>query len=315
MSNDKKKLFKIIIAFAAVYTVWGTTYLAIGVAVESMPPFLVAGVRFLAAGLLMVVLMRLRGVPAPRGKQWPVAFLVGALMVGGGSGLLHWAEQYIPTGISALVIATIPLWIAFFDWILFKNGRPGGREISGLLLGFLGIVLLIGPGQLQGTVAFSWTAIIILLLSPIFWSYGSLYSRQANMPQNAFMASGVEMLCGGLVLIAAGLLTGEGQELDLAAMPPVAWFAFIYLLIFGSLVGFTAYTYLLKTVSAAKASTYSYVNPVIAVYLGWLILDEPISMTTIAAMAIILVAVFLITTSRTPQPVRELAPEAPGHQP
>lgn len=312
MPSDRSKATKIILAFAAVYIIWGTTYLAIRIAVQSVPPFLLAGVRFFVAGVLIIGVLRLRGTPFPPRKQWPVAFLVGALMVGGGSGLLHWAEQTIPTGISALVIATIPLWITFFDWLLFKNGRPSGRELSGLLLGFLGIILLIGPGQITGTAAFSWTAIFILLLSPIFWSFGSLYSRRDSMPQNAFLAAGMEMLCGGLVLIGAGVLTGETQQLEPAAITPTIWLAFFYLLIFGSIITYSAYTYLLKTVSAAKASTYSYVNPVIAVYLGWLILNEPISLTTIAAMTIILGAVFLITTSRVPVTALESTAEAPG---
>jgi drug/metabolite transporter (DMT)-like permease len=305
MQEDRKKTFKIILAFAAVYIIWGTTYLAIRVAVETIPPFLMAGTRFLTAGLLVYFFLRLRGVQAPQRFQWRTGLIVGALMVGGGSGLLHWAEQTIPSGIAALIIATIPLWIVFLDWPFFRGGSPSRRVIVGLVLGFAGIILLVGPGQLAGTAVFSWSALLVLLLSPIFWSIGSLYSRDADMPKNSFMLSGMEMIMGGAVLLVVGLFIGEAQRLHLAAIPPLSWLAFLYLLVFGSIIGFSAYTYLLKNVSAAKASTYSYVNPVIAVYLGWLILNEPISATTIVAMGIIVVAVILITTSQATLPVSD----------
>lgn len=304
MQSERKRLAKIILAFAAIYLIWGTTYLGIRLALEAFPPFLMAGARFLLAGLIIYGWLRLRGAERPQPQQWPVALLIGLLMVAGGSGLLHWAEQTIPSGIAALIIATIPLWITFFDWIMFRRDKPSKRVVGGLVLGFAGIVLLVGPDQLAGTATFSWVAVSILLLSPVFWSLGSLYSRQADLPENPFMVSGMEMLSGGAVLLLAGLLSGEAQRLDLSAVTPVSWLALLYLLFFGSITAFSAYTYLLKTVSAAKASTYSYVNPVIAVYLGWLILAEPISPATLVAMVVIVVAVVLITSSHAPHPVQ-----------
>ncbi len=301
MQADKIRRLKIILAFAAVYIIWGTTYLGIRIAVETIPPFFLAGMRFISAGLLIVLFLRARGAPRPRRSEWREAIIVGALLLAGGSGLVHWSEQTIPSSIAALVIATVPLWITLFDWLIFKGGRPGKKALAGLLLGLLGIVLLIGPGQFTATPAFSWTALAILLLSPILWSFGSLYSRQADLAPNTFMASGTEMIAGGIMLVIAGLLSGEASRLDLAAVPPVAWLSFFYLLFFGSIITFSAYIWLLQNVDASKVSSYSYINPVIAVFLGWLILSEPVTATTIVAVAIIIVAVILITT-RQPMP-------------
>ena len=301
MQTDKNKSLKIILAFAAVYIIWGTTYLAIRIAVQTIPPFFMAGTRFVIAGSLMYVFLRARGVPPPERFHWPAAIIVGALLLGGGSGLVSWSEQTIPSSVAALVIATVPLWITLFDMLIYKAGRPGKKVSAGLLLGFLGILLLLGPGQFMGTADFNGTALLILLLSPILWSLGSLYSRQAHLPKNVFMATAMEMLAGGIVLLILGLVTGEAARLDLAAISTSSWLSMVYLFLFGSIVAFTAYIWLLKTVSASKATTYSYVNPVIAVALGWLILSEPITPTMIAAMLIIIVAVFLITTSQPQQ--------------
>ena len=301
MQTDRNKLLKIILAFAAVYIIWGTIYLAIRVAVETIPPFLMSGTRFVIAGGLTYLFLRARGAAPPQRIHWPAAIMVGALLLAGGSGLVSWVEQTIPSSIAALVIATVPIWITLFDWLIFKGGRPDKRVIAGLLLGFLGIVLLIGPDQLAGTAVFSWTALLLLILAPILWSFGSLYSRQANLPQNSFMATAMELLAGGVVLLIMGLLTGEADRLDLAAISTISWLSFVYLFFFGSIIAFTAYIWLLKNVSASKATTYTYVNPVIAVLLGWLILSEPITPTTIAAMMIIIVAVFIITTQQPQQ--------------
>jgi drug/metabolite transporter (DMT)-like permease len=301
MQTDKKKPLKIILAFAAVYIIWGTTYLAIRVAVQTIPPFFMAGTRFVIAGGLMYLFLRARGAPPPQRFHWPAAIIVGALLLGGGSGLVTWSEQTIPSSVAALVIATVPLWITLFDMLIYKAGRPDKKVIAGLLLGFLGILLLLGPDQLMGTADFNGTALLILIISPILWSFGSLYSRQARLPQNVFMATAMEMLAGGIVLLIAGLVTGEAARLDLAAISTSSWLSMIYLFLFGSIVAFTAYIWLLKTVTASKAATYSYVNPIIAVFLGWLILSEPITPIMIAAMLIIIIAVVLITTRQPRQ--------------
>ena len=295
VQTNKKHVITIILAFAAIYTIWGTTYLGIRIAVETIPPFFMAGARFLFSGMLIFIILRLRGVPLPKRFHWRSAVLIGALLVLGGNGLVTWSEQQVPSSTAALVVATMPLWMALFDWLFFRGKRPGKRVTFGLILGLVGIGLLIGPGQILGTASFSLTALLILLLAPILWSLGSLYSRQADLPQNTFMATAMEMLAGGVLLVAAGLVTGEGNQLNLAEFSSRSLVAMVYLTIFGSIVAFTAYVWLLKYVPATKVATYTYVNPVFAVFLGWLILSEAMTATTIAAVIIIILAVVLIT--------------------
>jgi drug/metabolite transporter (DMT)-like permease len=304
---DRKHLITIILAFAAVYIIWGTTYLVIRLAIETIPPFLMAGTRFFFAGALIFIILRARGAPMPKRLHWRSAVIIGALLIVGGSGMLTWSEQQVPSSTAALVVATMPLWMALFDWLIFKGSRPGKRVTLGLFLGLMGIILLIGPGQFLGTAGFSLLFLLILLLSPIMWSLGSLYSRGADLPDNTFMSIAMEMLAGGALLLLAGLLTGEVSSLDVAAISKSSLAAMAYLTIFGSIVAFSAYIWLLKVVPATKVATYTYVNPVIAVFLGWLILDEMITPITIAAVVVIILAVVLITTGEPG--------EAPASQP
>jgi drug/metabolite transporter (DMT)-like permease len=294
--TNKSHIIQIVIAFAAIYTIWGTTYLAIRIAVETIPPFLMAGVRFLLAGLLTFGFLRARGVPLPTRLQWRSAAIIGAFLLLGGNGFVTWSEQQVPSGMAALVVATVPLWITLFDWVIFKGIKPGKKTVFGLILGFLGIGLLIGPDQFSGTAVIHFSSLFILFMAPILWSLGSLYSRQADLPENAFMATAVEMLAGGFLLVIAGLLTGETTRLNLAEISTRSLVAMAYLTVFGSIVAFTAYVWLLKTVQAAKVATYTYVNPVIAVFLGWLILSETITPQMLVAVPSIILAVVLITT-------------------
>jgi drug/metabolite transporter (DMT)-like permease len=297
----KKHTLTIILAFAAIYLIWGTTYLGMRIAVETLPPFLMAGTRFLTAGFVLFITLRLTGTPMPRRLEWRSALIIGALLLVGGNGLITWAEQQVPSSTASLVIATVPLWIALFDWMVFKEGRPGPRVTAGLLLGLVGIGLLVGPGQLQGTAVFSTTALLVLLLAPLLWSMGSLYSRGAVLPENAFMAPAIEMIAGGALLLFVGLLLGEWRGLDTSAFSGRSLAAMAYLTIFGSIIAFPAYVWLLQNVAASKVATYSYVNPVIAVFLGWLILDELITPTTLVAVVAIVIAVILITTGKPQQ--------------
>lgn len=304
--TNKNHVGKIVLAFAAIYTIWGTTYLAIRIAVETIPPFFMAGVRFLLAGLLTYIFLRTRGVPHPTRLQWRSAAVVGAFLLLGGNGFVTWSEQQVPSGMAALVVATEPLWITLFDWLIYKGIRPSKKIALGLVLGFIGIGLLIGPGQLRGTTGISFASLVILFLAPILWSIGSLHSRKANLPENVFMATAVEMLAGGFLLVIAGLLTGETTRLNLAEISTRSLAAMGYLTVFGSIVTFTAYVWLLKTVQASKVATYTYVNPIIAVFLGWLILSEAITPQMLVAIPSIILAVVLITTQTTkkelPQP-------------
>jgi drug/metabolite transporter (DMT)-like permease len=318
MQTDRKQLIKIILAFGAVYIIWGTTYLAIRIAVTTIPPFLMAGVRFVVGGLIIFLFLRARGTPVPDRRHWLPAAVVGTLLLAGGSGLVTWAEQEVPSGIASLIIATVPLWFALLDWLFFHSRRPGKRVIFGLLLGFIGIALLIGPQQFLGPSQFPWLSLLLLLLSPILWSIGSLYSRQADLPPDTFMSTALQMLAAGVVLFTAGFLTGEARQLDFAAISTRSLLALVYLTLFGSIVAFTAYVWLLQNVQATKVATYAYVNPVIAVFLGWLILDERVTPLMITAVAIIILSVILITTRSKEDRIPGLetaVPEAPAVSP
>jgi drug/metabolite transporter (DMT)-like permease len=291
-------LIKIILAFTAIYLIWGTTYLGIRVAIDTIPPFLMVGARFIIAGLPLFMFLRLRGRPMPRLAHWRSAFLVGGFLLVGGNGFVTWAEQEVPSGIAALIVATVPLWMTVFDWILFKASRPGRRIAFGVILGLVGVALLIGPQLLDANGGVSLGSWAIMILAPLLWSIGSLLSRSADLPDDLFMSISIEMLAGGVLLSLIGLALGEANQLHLAQISPRSWAAFFYLIIFGSLIAFTAYIWLLQNVQATRVGTYSYVNPVIAVFLGWLVLDEPLSGRMIVAAAVIVVAVMLIIRQR-----------------
>lgn len=313
---NKNHAIKIIAAFAAIYIIWGTTYLGIRIAVETIPAFFMAGMRFLIAGIISLAFLRLRRVPLPTRRQWRGAAVVGAFLVVGGNGLVTWSEQQVPSGIAALVVATVPLWITLLDWLFFNGKKPGKQAALGLMMGFTGIGLLIGRGQLFGTLKVDWLSAAVLMAAPVLWSVGSLQSRRANLPENVFMSTAVEMLVGGGLLMLAGLVTGEASRLNLAAISPGSVLAMLYLTIFGSIVALTAYVWLLKTVQAATVSTYTYVNPVIAVFLGWLILSEPITSQTVVAVGVIVSSVLLITTQgRQRRDVPSTSPALPDTMP
>ncbi len=295
---NKNHGIKIILAFAAIYIIWGTTYLAIRIAIDTIPAFLMAGVRFIIAGLVTFVFLRTRGVPIPTRLQWRSAVIIGAFLLVGGNGLVTWSEQHVPSGIAALVVATMPLWMALFEWLFYKGRAPSKRIVVGLVLGLIGISLLLGPGQILGTATFNYAHLLILFMAPVLWSLGSLYSRQANVPENVFMSTAIEMLAGGVLLLLLGLITGEGSKLNVAQVSPFSLLAMLYLTVFGSIVALTAYVWLLKQVQSARVATYTYVNPVIAVFLGWLILQEPVTSLTLIAVFIIVLAVALITTKK-----------------
>jgi drug/metabolite transporter (DMT)-like permease len=229
LQDNQNQMIKIILAFAAIYIIWGTTYLGIRIAVETMPPFLMAGTRFVFSGALLFAILRLRGAPMPKRLHWRSAVIIGAFLLVGGNGLVTWSEQQVPSSTAALVVATVPLWIALFDWLVFKGERPGRRVTIGLVLGLIGIILLIGPGQILGTAGFSLFFLLVLLLAPILWSLGSLYSRGAPLPEDTFMSTAMEMLGGGILLLLAGLLTGEAGSLDITAISMRSLAAFAYL--------------------------------------------------------------------------------------
>ncbi|MEO7713676.1 MAG: EamA family transporter [Gemmatimonadaceae bacterium] len=294
---------RLLAAFAAVYTIWGSTYLAIRFAVETLPPLLMAGARFVLAGAILLAWSRARDRAGPPSRRdWITAAIGGGLLLLGGNGAVVWAEQSVPSGIASLLVAIVPLWMVLLDWMRPGGRRPAWLVFAGLGLGLAGLGLLVGPAALQGAGAIDPVGASVLILGSLSWAVGSLYTQRAPRPTSANNGSGTQMLAGGLWLVAAALLSGEAGQLDLANASVRSLLSFAYLLTFGSLIGFTAYYYLLAHTSAAKAATYAYVNPVVAVLLGWAFANEPVTSRTIVAAAVILGGVAIITVARDPAP-------------
>jgi len=263
-----------------------------------------AGTRFLVAGTLLYSWARLRGAPRPNPINWRAAAIVGGLLLLGGNGSVVWAEQRVPSGLAALLVATEPLWIVALDWVRPGGVRPGRGVAVGMVAGFGGVALLIGPGALVGGSHVDLLGAGALILAGLSWAAGSLYANQARLPASPMMAAAAEMLMGGTLLVLAGVLMGEPGRIALSAVSLRSVLSLGYLIIFGSLVGFTSYIWLLGATTPARASTYAYVNPVIAVFLGWAIAGEPVSARTLLATAIIIAAVVIITAYRTPRVAR-----------
>lgn len=289
---------KIWIALIAVYIVWGSTYLAIRFVVESIPPFFSAAIRFLIAGSILFLWQRASGVPTPTRRQWGSAAIVGLFLLLGGNGSVVWAEQHIPSGIAALFIGATPLWMVLIDALRPGGKNPGWLIWTGVLVGFGGIALLAAPWQADSTASLEPLGVAALLFAALAWSIGSLYSRAAPLPEAPLMATGAEMLTGSLGLFAASALVGEWHALNLAAITPNSLWGLAYLVTFGSLVGFVAYTWLLRNAPTPLVATYAYVNPVVAIIMGSLIGQETITPRMLFSAAIIIGAVVLITLAR-----------------
>jgi drug/metabolite transporter (DMT)-like permease len=296
----------ILAAFAAVYLIWGSTYLGIRIAIESIPPFLMAGFRFIIAGTALYAWLRMRGVERPLRIHWRSAAIIGALMVVGGNGGVTWAEQRVASGLAALLVAMDPLWIVLLDWLRPGGNRPPMVVVAGVVLGLLGMVLLIDPANLTGGLRIDIIGVGALVLAALSWAGGSLYSRYAPLPDRQQMGTALEMLVGGVLLVIAGSATGEWARFDLTAITTRSWLAFTYLIVFGSLIAFSAYLWLLKASTPAKAATSAYVNPVIALFLGWALAGEPLGPRVLVAAVIVLGAVVIVTSYRPrPQPVTQ----------
>lgn len=290
---------RLLAAFAAVYLVWGSTYLAIRFAVETLPPLLMAGVRFIIAGGILLAWARLRGGPqGPTRRDWITGLFGGALLLLGGNGAVVWAEQRVPSGIAALLVAVVPFWMVVLDWLRPGGRRPAALVFVGLGLGLAGLGLLVGPSGLRAGGEIDVVGAAVLIAGSLSWAVGSLYTKGSPRPSSANNGSGTQMFAGGICLLVVALLGGEGGRLDLAHASARSLMGFAYLVTFGSLIGFTAYAYLLAHTSAAKAATYAYVNPVVAVLLGWAFANEPITSRTIVAAAVILAGVAIITIAR-----------------
>lgn len=305
IASPPESRLRLVAAFAAVYVIWGSTYLAIRYAVETMPPFLMGGVRFLLAGAMLYAWSRARGGAAPTRAQWRAATITGVLLLVGGNGSVVWSEQHVPSGVVALIVAIVPLWMVLFDWWRPNGSRPRWPVFAGLALGLVGLALLIGPNALaphRDGSSVKTIAVFVPVLGSLLWALGSIYSKYAPRPSSSQLATGMQMLGGGLAFLLVGSAAGEWRDLDVSAISRASWIGFIYLLTFGSLAGFTAYIYLLRATTPAKAATYAYVNPVVAVLLGWAVANEPLSTRTVVAAAIILGGVAIITLTGSRQP-------------
>lgn len=292
--------WRLIAALAAVYVIWGSTYLAIRFAVETLPPFLMAGVRFLLSGGALYAWALYRGAAKPDLQHWRSAFIIGTLLLLGGNGGVVWAEQFVPSGLAALLITSEPFWVVLLVWLMPGGHRPTGGVILGLLLGLFGISLLVGPGNLLDGRGIHLGGASVLFLASLSWAAGSLYSSKARLPGSAVLSTGMQMLAGGIVLTIFGILMGDWNKLVWQDVSARSMLSLVYLTLFGSIIGFSSYFWLLRNTTLTRASTYAFVNPVVAVFLGWAFAGEAITPRTLAATALIVVAVMLVILRHAP---------------
>ena len=289
---------KIWIALLALYIVWGSTYLAILFAVDTIPPFLQAGLRFLISGLILVIWRRAAGDEMPSLKQWRSLAIIGTLLLLGGNGLVSFAEQRIASGVAALIIGTVPLWLVLIEALRPGGVRPSWRAIIGLIVGFGGIYLLIGPSELTGKFQFDILGTLVLLTAALLWSIGSIYSRSAELTKSALMTTGAEMLAGSIPIFIVSILFGEWKSFSFAQVSVQSWLALLYLITFGSMIGFVAYIWLLQNAPVSLVATYAYVNPLVAVLLGSWLAQESLTGRTLVAAGIIIGSVVFINSAR-----------------
>lgn len=294
----------LILAFATIYLVWGSTYLGIRIAMETIPLFAMAGTRFVLAGTLLFAFLRFRGAPLPTARQWRINAVIGTFLLLGGNGFVVWAEQFIPTGITALLIGGGPLFIVLTEWAWPGGTRPTLITAGALLVGFAGVTWLAAPWENSTAGGLHVPGVIALLLACIFWAIGSIYSRHAKHGADPLLASSLQMLTGGATLLIAAALHGDFSRLELAVISSRSWTAFGYLIFVGSLIGFSTFVWLMKNCAPAQVATYAYVNPVVAVLLGSLFLNEPIAARTLVAAAIIVAAVAIIIADKNRTPAR-----------
>ena len=289
---------RIILAFAAVYILWGSTYLFIKYAIETIPPFLLGAARFVASGGILYALARWRGAPIPTSLELRLAGITGVLMLGFGNGGVMMAEKTVPSGIVALIVSCVPILVVLIDWLRPQGKRPKKSMFAGLALGLIGMVILIGPKAIIGEGNIDEFGAAILLVGSLTWSFGTLMTRWSTRPGSPLVFAALQMLAAAGAMLVMSMISGDWRQFSWSGLTGLSIFSFWYLVFAGSIVGYTAYVYLLGVVSAAKASTYAYVNPVIAVVLGWMFANEPLGARTIVAAAVILAGVAIITASQ-----------------
>lgn len=302
-----------ILAFAAVYVIWGSTYLAIRLLIDTLPGFSMVGLRFLLAGIILYAVARWRGAAAPTGAQWRNAACIGGLLLFVGTGAVVWASYHIESGLAALMVGTEPLWMALMLWLWpfgkAAGRRPDSRSFGALVIGFLGAAILAAPGAVVEGASIHLPSLLAITLGCIAWAAGSLAARQVELPTSPWINTACQMLAGGALLMIYGLASNEWAQFDIETVSWTSALAFFYLVIFGSLVAFSAYSWLIQTTEPTLVATHAYVNPVVAVFLGWLIADEHVGLRTILASGLIIGSVVLLTSSE--RRARRLAAEAP----
>jgi drug/metabolite transporter (DMT)-like permease len=296
--SDRPARWKILLAFSMIYFVWGSTYLAIRIGVREMPPFLMAGLRFTAAGLAMYVWMRISGTPSPSWKEWKGVTLLGTLMFLIDYACLFWAEQRIPSGIAAVILAMIPVCITLLEIIFLRTQAVSARLVIGLVVGLVGVGVLANPWASLGEAPLDHRGVIALLVACCGWSVGTIVTKRLVLPASKPMSAATQMLTGGVQLLILTALSGEITHFHANAVSGKAWFSLIYLIIAGSIVAFTAYVWLLHYESPTRVGTYAYVNPIVAVVLGGLLGGETIGVRTILATILVLISVAAITTAK-----------------
>jgi len=290
---------RIWIALIAVYIIWGSTYLAILYTVETIPPFLAGAMRFLSAGAVLYSWRLSKGDANPTRRQWRDAGIIGLLLLVGGYGLVSWSEQFVPSSVAALLISTVPIWMVLIESFRHGGEKPKPRTIFGLALGLSGVALMIGPGELSSEIgALHPLGLIALPIGALIWSLGSVYSKSADLPESSLMATSAEMLIGGIGMLIVSLLRSEWSGFEFSAVANRSWMGLLYLAVVGSLGGFVSYAYLLKNAPISLVSTYAFVNPIVALFLGSIIAHETLDSRTILAATVILGAVILITTGK-----------------
>ena len=290
--------WKILLAFATIYFVWGSTFLAIRVGVREVPPFLLAAIRFTIAGVVLYAWMRLKGIPAPTRREWASATLLGAIIFLMDYGALFWAEQRVPSGIAAVVLATIPVFIAVLDIAFLRTHRLTIRLAGALLLGLAGVAVLMNNSVSLGEAPVDHLGALALLVASVSWSVATILTRKLPLPTSKAMSSAAQMLTGGVQLFILAGLVGETRGFRFASVSTETWIALAYLIVAGSLAGFTAYVWLLHYESPTRVGTYAYVNPVVAVAVGYFFGGETVGPRTLLGTALILVSVISINLGR-----------------
>jgi drug/metabolite transporter (DMT)-like permease len=296
-AHSRRRRWQTLLAFAIIYFVWGSTFLAIRVGVREVPQFLLAGMRFFTAGIVLYAWMRAKGTPSPTRREWASATLLAVLIFVLDYGLLFWAEKRVPSGIAAVMMATIPVFMSLAEILFLRTQRLTLRLAFALLLGIGGVVVLVSHSATFGQAAIDTRGAVALIVSAISWSTASILTRKLSLPESKVMSSGAQMLAGGILLSLAAALLGELKGFSFRAVSPEAWLALAYLIVAGSIIGFTAYVWLIHHESPTKVGTYAYVNPVVAVLLGYFLAGEALGARTLAGTLLVLVSVVTIATS------------------